>query len=203
MNVLKLNLLAGVCLVGLTVPLVSSAAVITFEGFADQTVFTNQDFGNGVTFSGAMVLSAGGSLNSAQFPPNSGINVVYNPSGAMTLLFTNAVDFFSGYFTYNQLLTITAYDALDNIVDTALGQCTANYIGSGCGAPNEFVQVADAGSISKVIIVGGGGNNFTLDDASFTGSIDPNRVPEPGTLAILLGGLGLLAHNRRRKAVTL
>ena len=41
----------------------ASAAVITFEGFADNTVFTTQNFGSGVTFAGAQILTLGGSLN--------------------------------------------------------------------------------------------------------------------------------------------
>lgn len=200
MKALKSLLVAGIGVAALAVPLAASATVITFEGFPDLTVLTNQDFGNGVTFAGATVLSAGGSLNSGNFPPHSGINVVYNPSGPMQLNFTTASDFFSGYFTYNQQLTVTAYDSANQQVDQVISACAANYVGSGCGAANEFLEVTDPGNIAYVVITGGGGNNFTLDDASFTGSRDPG-LPEPATLVMLLGGLGSLALSRRRKTV--
>jgi hypothetical protein len=55
--------------------------------------------------------------------------------------------------------------------------------------------------ISKVTIAGGGGNNFTLDDAEFTGSVNAG-APEPGTIAMLMGGLGCLAFFDRRKRIS-
>jgi len=193
-------LVVSLALVGAAAP--CSASVITFEGFPDLTVFTTQDFGSGVTFAGATILTLGGTLNPA-FPPHSGINVGYNPSGAMTLNFTTAVDFFSGFFTYNLPLVIEAYDSLNNLLDTANGACAANYVGSGSScSPNEFLQVDAIGAIAKVVISGGGGNNFTLDDAEFTGSRDPG-LPEPATMAMLLGGLGALGLSRRRRAAAL
>lgn len=103
----------------------SMAAVITFEGFDDGTVFTTQNFGAGVTFAGAQILSLGGSPN-PNFPPHSGVNVIYNQSGAMTLDFSSEVDFFGGFFTHNQALLIEAYDAANTLVDSASGACSAN-----------------------------------------------------------------------------
>jgi hypothetical protein len=189
---------AATLLMGAGLASPAQAGVITFEGYADLTVFTTQDFGNGVTFAGATILSLPGSLNPI-FPPASGNNVVYNPSGAMTLTFTTPVDFFNGRFTYNQPLSVQAFDSADALLGTANGACGANFTGAGCGAPNELVGVNFAGLIAKVIITGGGGNNFTLDDAEFTGSRDPG-VPEPGTMALVLGGLGSVALVRRRRA---
>jgi hypothetical protein len=177
----------------------SMAAVITFEGFDDGTVFTTQNFGAGVTFAGAQILSLGGSLN-PNFPPHSGVNVIYNQSGAMTLDFSSEVDFFGGFFTHNQALLIEAYDAANTLIDSASGTCSANYIGSGCGAPNEYLQVDVLGAIKRVVVSGGGGNNFTVDDVSFTGSRDPGAVPEPGSIALVLAGLGAVAATRRRRS---
>ena len=198
MKITRMALLAG--LLALVLPAYSRASVIDFEGYPDLTVFTTQDFGNGVTFSGAQILMLGGSLN-PQFPPHSGVNVVYNPVGAMVLTFTNPVDFFSGYFTYNSGLVLTAYDSLNNVVATAIGACSANYVGFGCGSPNEFLQVTAIGLISSVNISGGGGNNFTLDDAEFTGSHNANAVPEPVTMSTMLIGLGsLICYGRRKRS---
>ena len=195
------RLMLVVSLAALAMPALTFAGVIDFEGFPDGTVFTTQNFGDGVTFAGAQILSQGGSLNYTQFPPHSGINVVYNPSGPMTLTFTTPVDFFSGYFTYNDGMTITAYDSSSALIATVNGACSANYVGSTCGAPNEFLTVTDPGMISSVTITGGSGNNFTLDDASFTGSINAGAVPEPGTISLLLGGLGCFAYFGRRKRI--
>ena len=168
--------------------------VITFEGYPDLTVFTNQF--PGVNFNGATVLQLGGTLNPA-FPPHSGINVVYNPIGGMSIQFASTVGYFSGYFTYNLPLEIQAFDSLSNLLGTYNSVCTANYIGAGtaCG-PNEYGIVTAAG-IDHVLVTGGGGNNFTLDDAQFTGSI--NTVPEPGTLLIFGSGiLGVVGVLRRK-----
>jgi len=187
-------------MVALALPTLSSAAVITFEGFAPGTVLTTQDFGDGVTFAGATILTQGVNLNYTQFPPHSGVNVVYNQTGPMTLNFTNPVDFFSGYFTYNQALAVDAYNSVHALLGGATSACSANYVGSGCGSPNEFLEVTFPGAISSVVITGGSGNNFTLDDASFPGAINVGDVPEPGTIAMMVGGLGLVLFGRRRRS---
>ena len=41
----------------IAIPGSASASVINFAGFPDLTVLTTQDFGNGVTFDGAVILS--------------------------------------------------------------------------------------------------------------------------------------------------
>jgi hypothetical protein len=179
----------------LAIPTVSFAdQVITFEGYPDLTVFTNQ-FPE-VDFNGATVLQLGGTLN-PQFPPHSGINVVYNPSGAMSIQFVAPVGYFEGYFTYNLPLVMQAFDVSNTLLATYNSVCSANYIGAGQGCDPNELGIVTANGIDHVLISGGGGNNFTLDDAQFTGSLSSS--PEPGTLCMLGSGiLGIAAVIRRR-----
>lgn len=189
--------------------------VINFAGFSDLTVLTTQDFGDGITFSGAEILTCcdnngGGSLN-PDFPPVGGdvkgANVAFNPTGPMTLQFTTPSDFFEGFFTYNNGLTVTVYNGSNTVIDTVNGACGAsgsggdNAVGSGCGSPDEKVLINDPGMISKIVITGGSGDNFTIDDISFTGSVNVGAVPEPTPVpTVLLGGVALVAIARRFRA---
>jgi hypothetical protein len=193
---MKVRLLHLFAVLVLVLPAIAHAdQIITFEGYAPGTVFTTQFAG--VDFNGATILTAGVDLN-APFPPHSGVNVVYNPSGPMSLTFATPVQYFEGYFTFNDGLEIQAYDSSNNLLDTFTSACAANYIGASTTClPNEFDMVTGT-DISKVVITGGSGNNFVLDDAQFTGSVN-SPVPEPGSLALLGSGLlGLVTIARRR-----
>jgi hypothetical protein len=163
---------------------------LTFEGFAPYTVLTTQY--PGINFQGATVLTLGAGLN-PQFPPHSGVNVVYNPSGPMQLVFSNPIAYFSGYLTYNSGMNIQAFDIFNNLLGTVNGAYSSNYVGTG-NPPNELLTIT-APDITKVVLSGGGGNNFTLDDVRFTGS---QSVPLPAGILLLGPGLAGLAALRRR-----
>ena len=204
-------------------PAISMAATINFAGFSDGTLFTTQNFGDGVMFAGAEIaqccISDGsGSLDNAVFPPpaddggsKDGVNVATNfSSGSLTFGFTTTVNSFSAAFTYEDGLTITAYNSAHVVIGTVDGICGpggsggANYVGSGCGAPNEVLSLSVAG-ISSITIAGGLSKTFTFDDVNFPGAVNPGSpgsVPEPVTIAMMLGGLGCLAAfgSRRRPA---
>ena len=193
-----LSLLFAVCFLFVFSAFASADQTLTFEGFADGTVLTTQY--PGINFQGATILQENGSVtfyNYQQFPPHSGIDVVYNPSGPMQLVFSTPISYFEGYVTYNAGMTIQGFNASNVLVDTATGAWSANYIGSGQN-PNELLEIQGA-NITTVVLTGGGGNNFTLDDVTFSGSIDVNAVPEPATMLLLGSGLiGLAGYGRRK-----
>ncbi len=97
--------------------LTATTVTLDFEGFPDGTVLTTQY--PGLTFSNAIVLSAGISLNEFEFPPHSGVNVASDNGGPIVITFDSPVLSVSGYFTFLEPLTLTAYDASDKqVADT-------------------------------------------------------------------------------------
>jgi hypothetical protein len=168
--------------------------MLTFEGFADGSVLTNQL--PGVTFAGAQVLSAGLSLNEFEFPPASGINAAVDLGGSIRIDFAVPAITFSGYFTYFFPLTLTAFDAANNPLgsDVSLFASNADLSGDAGSTPNELLLIA-AANIAYVTITGGdpAGNSFAMDDVQVT------AIPEPTTFSILVAGITscLLIRYRR------
>jgi PEP-CTERM motif len=189
------KLLAVVALCVVTTSTARAQQTLTFEGFTHLQVLSTQYAG--INFQGATVLTKDLGLNPL-YPPKSGSNVVYNPTGPMELLFSNSLSFFEGYFTYSSGLMVQGFDVNGILVASSNGLFAANQIGSG-NTPNELVGINAAG-IRRVVITGGSGNNFTLDDARFTGSV--NVVPEPSSLALLAAGASMLAFIRRRQRIS-
>lgn len=89
-------------------PVLHAGTILNFEGFPDSTILTNQYLG--VTFSNAIILTAGISLNEFEFPPHSEVNVVSDNGGPMSITFSSPVESFGGYFTYAEALTIQAFN---------------------------------------------------------------------------------------------
>ena len=175
----------------------ASAVSIDFETLADGAAVTNQF--TGVSFSNAIALKAGISLNELEFPPHSGSVVVSDDGGPMTLLFASPVTKVSGFFTYAMPLTLTAWDALDVALDDStlsLYSTNAALSGDPGSSPNEFLELVFASGISKLTVTGdAGGGSFVLDDLVFTPTAVP--IPEPGTAALTAIALaGLLARRR-------
>jgi hypothetical protein len=174
----------------------ASGATINFDNLSDSTSVTNQY--SGVTFSNAIVFSAGVSLNEIEFPPRSGTNVASDNGGPIGLIFSSPVPFFQGYFTYGQQVTVRAFDAANSLLGSVStsAACVSNLALSGTPgcAPNEFLSLNLAG-ISSVTITGNqAGGSFVMDDVSFS------QVPEPGYGILVSIVAGVLVLRRRRVA---
>jgi hypothetical protein len=175
----------------------ASAGTISFEGYVDSTVLTSQY--PGLTFSNAVILSSGIGLNDLDFPPHSGSNVVSDDGGPITISFATPVSGFSGYLTYLEPLTITAFDAHNDPLAEAFSSFSDNLgtAGDPGSSPNEFLQVEFGSGIYSVSIEADpGGFSFTLDDASFQGI---TTVPEPSTYMLLFTGLAILSIKKNIK----
>jgi len=166
----------------------AETVTLNFEGFPDSTILTTQY--PGLTFTNAIILTAGISLNEFEFPPRSGVNVVSDNNGPMTIDFSSPITNFSGYFTYLEPLTLDAFNASDTEVATAASQFSNNLAclaGPPCpgdrgSSPNEFIELSFAGGISSVTITGDPlGGSFTMDDMTYA-----SAVPEPGSFPFLI-----------------
>jgi hypothetical protein len=176
----------------LTVAAVGSAqanTTLNFEGFPDSTILTTQY--PRLTFTNAIILTSGLSLNEFEFPPHSGANVISDNNGPMTIDFSTPTTTFSGYFTYLEPLTIDAFNTSDAEVATATSLFSNNLAclaGPPCPGdpgsnPNELIELGFAAGISRVTITGDPfGSSFTMDDMTYA-----SAVPEPNSIPVLLG----------------
>ena len=166
---------------------------IDFEGLSDSTALATQI--PGLTFSNAVVLTSGITLNEFELPPHSGSNVAVDDGAAMQIVFDSPVTLASAFFTYTVPLTLTAFDGAGNVVATAQSLFSSNLALSGVAgsSPNERIDLGAATGFSRLVIAGDtGGTSFAVDDLSVS------VVPEPSTLASLLFGLAVLATRGRR-----
>jgi len=186
MHCYRLSGFAAVLILMLATPCALFADTISFEGLFDSTPVTNQFAALGLLFSNTMAITAGITLNEFEFPPRSGDNVVFDDGGSIIISFSPLpVVSFGGYFTYLTPVTLTAFDALNNPVNSVSSAFLSNLALSGDlgSTPNELLQVSVPGGISQVMITGDpAGGSFTLDDATFA------PIPEPGTLSLLIIG---------------
>ena len=178
----------------------ATVMVVDFESFADSDILTNQVVG--LTFQNSTVLSAGVSLNDFEFPPQSGLNVVVDDGGIITIDFASPVSAVSGYFTYVSQLTMDAYDAGFNLIATDISNFLSNTALSGDvgSSPNELLGISSAAGIARIVITGDlAGFSFVMDDLSITTREGGgNNVPEPGTLPLFFAAFAAAAIAIRR-----
>ncbi|MCX6599190.1 MAG: hypothetical protein NTV70_22790 [Acidobacteria bacterium] len=173
------------------------AATITvdFETLMDAELLTNQQ--SGLTFSNAIIYSAGISLNEFEFPPRSGANVASDSGGPITILFSSPVASVSAFFTYVTPISVEAYSLANAWLGTATSSFQANLgiSGDAGSSPNEQLTVT-APQISRLVITGDpAGVSFTLDDLTYTES--PSGVPEPATWLAGLAAAALITWKRK------
>jgi hypothetical protein len=174
----------------------ATSITINFENLNSGNVLGNQYSALGVAFSGGTILTSGISLNEFDFPPHSGVNVVGDLSGPITLTFSHSVIFVSAFFTYSNPITMTAYGANNQVLGTVSSLFGSNYASSGNGFPNELIKFTSTAGIYRINISGlPSGSSFVMDDLRWGSS----AVPEPGTMVLLASGLSLIAGLRRRK----
>ncbi len=186
----------------------ADAAPVTldFEGFPDSTILATQY--PGITFTNAIILTSGISLNEFEFPPHSGVNVVSDNAGPMTIDFSTPITSFGGYFTYLEPLTLNGSNARNKQVASATSLFSNNLAclaGPPCpgdpgSTPNELIQLTFTGGMSSVTITADpAGGSFTLDDATYT-TASTISVPEPiSVFLILIGTSGWFALSILRK----
>jgi len=189
------------CLAIVALPGLAYATPVTidFESLADSEVVTNQF--SDLTFSNATAVTAGTSLNEFDFPPYSGQTVVFDDGGPMSISFASPIDDFSGYFTYVAALSLTAYDASNNVIAVATSLFSNNTAtgGDAGSSPNELLTVSSLLGISSIVIAGdSSGSSFTLDNLTYDTQGPQATVPEASTLELLLAGGLMLAGMRRR-----
>jgi hypothetical protein len=187
-------LLAGIAVIGVNVD--AAPVTLDFEGFSDSTVLSTQY--PGLTFTDAIILTAGISLNEFELPPRSGGNVVSDNGGPMTIDFGAPITTFAGYFTYLEPLTIYAFDAGKIQVAMATSAYSSNdaLFGDPGSSPNEFIQVSFTSGISSITITGDpAGGSFAMDDATVASAT--TTVPEPTTTFELLITAFVLVSVRR------
>jgi hypothetical protein len=165
-----------------------------FEGLTDLSELGAQLGGPlGISFTNAVVLTAGASLNEFDFPPQSGIQVVADVLGPLTMSFGSTITSFSGFFTYTEQLTLTALfqGAVVGQILSAPGSNVATF----GGTPNEFLTLSGFNFDTLLVTGNAAGGSFTLDVA--TADFVEN-VPEPSTLS--LAGIGILSLWRYRRS---
>ena len=143
----------------------ATPVVYGFESFNDLDMVSS--LVGGLTFSNTTVLQAGASLDEFEFAPRSGINVVFDNGGPITIDFASPVFSVGGYFNYVAGLSFSAYDSATGLLGTDVAAFANNTALSGdaSSSTNKLFSFSSAGGlIARVVSTGGNplGGSFTL-----------------------------------------
>jgi hypothetical protein len=190
----RLRLIFFLAFLGLSTRVDAASIFIDFEALLEGDAVDGL-VGPDVTFSNAMVLTAGSLLNDVDFPPKSGANVAADIGGPMRLDFATSLVSFSGFFTYAVPLTLEFFDAASNSLGTVPSALADNTLGNG-GPANEPLSGAFAGAAFLLITGDPLGGSFVVDDISIeTAAV---VAPEPSTILLIGAGLAAVIRSRRR-----
>jgi hypothetical protein len=171
-------------------PAVAAPIVIDFESL-DDSVFVGGSI-LGLTFSNATVLTAGISLNEFDLPPNSGSNVIFDDGGGIRIDFASPVFSVGGYFNYYAPVTLRAFDAANNLLESVSTLFSINAVGLGDpgSLSNELLQLTVGGAAYLTLTGDSLGGSFTLDDFRYDSEAPtgPAPIPEPATLLLFATG---------------
>ena len=168
---------------------------LDFESLADGEFVTSQFAADGITFSNAVTLVAGASLNEIDFPPSSGTHVISGlGAGALTIQFSSLADSVALNIISFDHATVSYFDAsnaliLSNGVGPNLGFATAT------GTPSGL-------AIAKVTVANADGNaNFLVLDNVIVRLDDRQTppIPEPSAFLTMTCGLLTVAASLRRR----
>lgn len=181
MIMLQKTVITGILLIVVMVGAVQPSCAqtdINFDNLSDLTVVTNQYSNLGVTFTGAVILTCGQSLNCPQFPPFSFPNVIYDGiNGIITATFdlniAGNITQVTARVTGNRNITMTAFDASGNVLATA-ETGGPNYVG--VGSPNMLLTVQTSGPPIAMVTFHDSGNTYTVDDFTFFAGL---RIIQP------------------------
>lgn len=173
--------------------------MIDLDSLSDGDVVASQF--SGLWFSNATVRTAGVSLNEFEFPPAKGAaNVLTDAGGPISIDFDRPIHSFSGRFTYDVPLVLTATGDDGKTVANATSTFSRNLALSGepGSGPNELIAVRYADGISRVLIEGEPlGTSFTLSDAKV--DLPAESDPQERAVMATLAAVALVAGRGRRK----
>lgn len=193
---IRVVVLAGI-LTGASSPALGDP--ITFDEFDDSTFLDTQI--SGLTFSNAVIGTAGVSFNELDLPPKSFANVVFDVNGPMRIDFAAPIISFEAYFNYFVPLTLRAFNDSGALIDSVSSAFSTNSVNSGDpgSSPNELLSLAFPGGIDYVTLTGlDTGTSFVLDDLSYVLAAN-QAVPEPSTLLLIGTGVGMLLRRRHKR----
>jgi hypothetical protein len=176
---------------------VLKAAPISFEEISDGTPVSSQY--PGLLFTNAMALSAGISLNEFEFPPRSGVSVVVDNEGPITLSFATPVRRVGGFFTYLEPVLLRGFDEAGELLVSSTSAFLTNLAISGevGSSPNEYIELLSSEDLYSISISGNSsGFSFALDDLSVGDSAQ--LVPEPSYSVLFAAAMILLLMTGRR-----